>query len=40
MSARVGRFFGDGLTWALSLPLPELHQWWELIPEIMRRERG
>jgi hypothetical protein len=33
IAARVGRFYGDGLRWALSLPLPELLYWYRLIPE-------
>jgi hypothetical protein len=40
VAACVGRFFGEGLVWALNLPIPALHRWWGLIPEIVRRERG
>ena len=37
-AAVVGRFYGDGLTWALSLPLPDLIHWRELIPSVERSE--
>jgi hypothetical protein len=40
MVARVGRFYGDGLLWAMALPLPALFRWAELIPKIGERERG
>jgi len=38
--ARVGRFYGDGLRWAMALPLPALLRWASLISGIMERERG
>ncbi len=38
--ARVGRFYGDGLRWALSLPLPALLRWHSLIPAVIAREKG
>jgi hypothetical protein len=38
--ARVGRFYGDGLRWALALPLPALLRWANLMPKIVERERG
>ena len=40
MAARVGRFYGDGLLWAMALPLPVLFRWAELIPKVGERERG
>jgi hypothetical protein len=40
MVARVGRFYGDGLRWALALPLPALLRWYVLIPGVLERERG
>jgi hypothetical protein len=36
--ARVGRFYGEGLRWAMALPIPRLFRWAELMPEITRRE--
>jgi hypothetical protein len=39
-AARVGRFYGDGLRWALALPLPALLRWASLMPRITERERG
>ncbi len=38
MAARVGRFYGEGLTWAMALPIPALLRWADLMPEITRRE--
>jgi hypothetical protein len=35
----VGRFYGDGLRWALSLKLPALLRWAELMGEVAARER-
>jgi hypothetical protein len=40
VAARVGRFYGDGLRWALSLPLPVLLRRANLIPRVEERERG
>ncbi len=39
-AARVGRFYGDGLLWAMALTLPALLRWAELIPKVQERERG
>ena len=33
-AARIGRFYGDGLCWALALPLPELLRWASLRAKI------
>jgi hypothetical protein len=30
----VARFYGEGVRWALSLPLPELFRWRDLIPRV------
>ena len=38
--AIVGRFYGEGLLWALALPLPDLIRWQDLIPSISRAERN
>ena len=40
LAGAVGRFYGDGLRWALTLPLPALLRWSEIMPQIMRREHG
>jgi hypothetical protein len=37
-AAVVGRFYGEGLLWALHLPLPELIAWRALIPAVRRAE--
>jgi len=39
-AAKVGRFYGDGLRWALALPLSALLRWASLMPRITERERG
>ena len=39
-AALVGRFYSEGLRWALALPLPELMRWVKLMPKIAERERG
>jgi len=39
-AAKVGRFYGDGLRWALALPLSALLRWASLMAEVMRRERN
>jgi hypothetical protein len=39
-AAIVGRFYGEGLRWALALPLPELIRWQKLTGHIARVERG
>lgn len=36
LAARVGRFYGEGLRWALSLPLPELLYWYRLMDEVTK----
>ena len=36
LSARVGRFYGEGLRWALSLPLPELLYWYRLMDDVTK----
>jgi hypothetical protein len=38
--ARVGRFYGEGLRWAMALRLPALLRWARLIPGVVERERG
>jgi len=37
-AAMVGRFYGEGLLWALALPLPELIAWRGLIAAVRRAE--
>lgn len=37
-AAIVGRFYGEGLRWALNLPLPELIRWQTLMGHIARTE--
>jgi hypothetical protein len=37
-AAAVGRFYRDGLQWALRLPLPELIAWRALMPAVRRAE--
>lgn len=39
-AARVGRFYGDGLVWALSLPLHELMAWSRMMAAVATAERG
>jgi hypothetical protein len=34
IAGETGRFFGDGLTWALRLPLPELMHWRDVMHAI------
>jgi hypothetical protein len=36
----VGRFYGDGLSWSLRLPLNELIAWMRLIPKVVSFQRG
>jgi hypothetical protein len=36
----VGRFYGEGVRWAMALPMPALLRWVDLMPRIMERERG
>lgn len=38
--AVVGRFYGDGLTWALGLPLPDLIRWHGLRETVRKAEHG
>jgi hypothetical protein len=40
LAARVGRFYREGVGWALTLPLPALLRWNSLIPAITARERA
>jgi len=40
MAALVGRFYGDGLVWAMSLSLSELARWADLRAHVMRVENG
>jgi hypothetical protein len=37
IAGETGRFFGDGLTWALQLPLPELIHWREVMHAMQGR---
>lgn len=37
-AAIVGRFYGEGLRWALALPLPELIRWNKLIVHVREVE--
>jgi hypothetical protein len=37
-AAIVGRFYGDGLRWAMALPLPELWRWRNLIGHVRESE--
>lgn len=39
-AALVGRFYGDGLEWALALPLPALIRRQRLMSHVARIERG
>lgn len=39
-AAIVGRFYGEGLRWALALPLPELIRWQGLMAHVTRAERN
>jgi hypothetical protein len=39
IAAKLGRFYGDGLSWALALPVDELIRWHHLIPTVMEKER-
>jgi hypothetical protein len=39
-AAIIGRFYGDGLTWALALPLPDLFAWGRLMKSVTATERG
>jgi len=39
-AARVGRFYGEGVRWALGLTLTELMRWLSLMPKVVERERG
>jgi hypothetical protein len=39
-AAKVGRFYGEGLVWALRLKLPELFRWARLIPKVKEHENG
>jgi len=38
LAARAGRFYGDGLRWALALPLPALLRWVRLISRASERK--
>jgi hypothetical protein len=38
-AAITGRIYGEGLRWALALPLPELARWHGLIPRVMEAGR-
>lgn len=38
--AITGRFYGDGLAWAMSLPLHELRRWNRLMRGVHDAERG
>jgi len=40
LAAQTGRFYGDGLRWALALPLPALFRWVRLMPRVAEHERG
>jgi hypothetical protein len=40
IAAAVGRFYGDGLSWSLRLPLDELIAWMRLIPKVVSFQRG
>jgi hypothetical protein len=37
-AAVVGRFYGEGLRWALALPLPELIRWQKLMGHVRDHE--
>jgi hypothetical protein len=34
LAAVIGRFYGQGVVWALNLPLPELIRWRDLMPRV------
>jgi hypothetical protein len=38
--AMTARFYGDGIAWAMSLPLPELMRWNRLMRQVHDAERG
>jgi hypothetical protein len=38
LAARVGRFYGESLSWALALPIQRLLHWAGLMAEVRARE--
>jgi len=38
LAARVARFYGHGVGWAMDLPLGRLVRWAELMAQVARRE--